>query len=167
MYKNGWKTVQLEMHSLFLQIDLLKHANFKIYEERRHWCLARNLRIAIFNGKSVLNRLLSNGWSDLVDFIGRSPCYFLSNKMGKNQPFSTKFYKYGKFGKFGIEHIANFGQFWPVLAQISFGFLVGKYLFLWRNIRHFQGSFEPKTPTSSHLKPPFWPKTFSGGSKKG
>ena len=36
-----------------------------------HWCLAANLRIGIYNGGMVFNRLLGNGWSDLDDFFGR------------------------------------------------------------------------------------------------
>ena len=34
----------------------------------RHWCLAVNLRIGIYNGEMVFNRLFGNGWSDLDDF---------------------------------------------------------------------------------------------------
>ena len=36
-----------------------------------HWCLAANLRIDIYNGEMVFNRLLGNGWSDLDDLSGR------------------------------------------------------------------------------------------------
>ena len=41
-----------------------------------------------FNGKSVVNRLLDNGWSNLNDFKGR-PHEFYSGQMLKKQPTST------------------------------------------------------------------------------
>ena len=40
-------------------------------------CLAAHLRIGIYNGEMVFNRLLGNGWSDLDDFFGRPPLVFL------------------------------------------------------------------------------------------
>ena len=36
--------------------------------EPKHPCLAANLRIGIYNGEMVFNRLLGNGWSDLAVF---------------------------------------------------------------------------------------------------
>ena len=36
-------------------------------------CLATNLKIVIFNGEMVFNRLLGNGLSKLNDFFGRPP----------------------------------------------------------------------------------------------
>ena len=46
------------------------------------------LWIVSFNGKSVFNRLLDNGWSNLNDFKGR-PHEFYSGQMLKKQPTST------------------------------------------------------------------------------
>ena len=44
-------------------------------------CLAANLRICIYNGEMAFNRLLSNGWSGLGDFLGRPPWNFNSDEM--------------------------------------------------------------------------------------
>ena len=39
----------------------------------QHWCLAANLRIGIYNGEMVFDKLLGNGWSELDEFFGRPP----------------------------------------------------------------------------------------------
>ena len=59
----------------------------------------RNLRIGIYNGEMVFNRLLGNGWSNLDDFFGRSHEILIPMKWWKNQPSSIKFC---------ITHIAGF-----------------------------------------------------------
>ena len=60
----------------------------------------------------------------------------------------------------GIMHIGDFGKFWPILAQLCFGFCEGKFFPVRGNTSHVQGSisnarrtFEPKTHPSSPLKP--------------
>ena len=46
------------------------------------------LWIVSFNGKSVFNRLIDNGWSNLNDFKGR-PHEFYSGQMLKKQPTTS------------------------------------------------------------------------------
>ena len=59
--------------------------------------------------------------------------------------------------------------FWPILAQMCFGFSVGEFSILWGNSSHIQGSisnaggtFEPKNLDLPY-NPPFWPKSDLGG----
>ena len=56
--------------------------------------------------------------------------------------------------------IWDLGKFWPILAQLCFGFCEGKFFPVRGNTSHVQGSisnarrtFEPKTHPSSPLKP--------------
>ena len=114
----------------------------------------RNLRIGIYNREMVFNRLLGNGWSNLDDFFGRSHEILIPMKWWKNQPSSTKFC---------ITRIADFRQFWPVLAQISFGFCEGNFFPVRGNTWNFQGSistaratFEPGYHSRSHYITPFF-----------
>ena len=78
---------------------------------------------------------------------------------------------------FCITRIADFGQFGPVLAQISFGFCVGYFFPVWGNLSHVQGSIsnargtpEPNTHHSSPIipiTPIFGQKRAQGDPKMG
>ena len=59
--------------------------------------------------------------SDLDDFLADAHEISIPMKCWKNQPSRTKFWK------FCIMHIADFSQFWPPLAQVSFVFFSGNF----------------------------------------
>ena len=46
------------------------------------------LWIVSFNGKSVFNRLLDNGWSNLNDFKGRPHEFYSGQMLKKNNPLA-------------------------------------------------------------------------------
>ena len=59
--------------------------------------------------------------------------------------------------------------FWPILAQMCFGFSVGEFSILWGNSSHIQGSisnaggtFEPKNLDHPY-NPQIWPKSDLAG----
>ena len=102
-----------------------------------HWCLAANIRIDIYNGEIVFNRLPGNGWSDIDDFFGRPPWNFDSIKCWKNQPSSTSVRACAQ-----NSHYAYSG-FWLILVQIWFGFCVGPNI----SVRHWS-LVDPKVSKS-------------------
>ena len=109
----GWtscKSVKTASENTFDQwASWMSHLN--PIKTRGRWCLEANLRIGMFNGELVFNRLPGNGWSDLDDFFGRPPWNFNSDEMLKNQPSDTSA---------RIVHIGDFGQIWLILTQLAF-----------------------------------------------
>ena len=122
-----------------------------------HRCCAANLRIVIFNGELVFDRLLGNGWSDLDDFF-RQKFWFRWNA----EEIISLARLRARACNIRITRLADFGQFWPKCASVSvmanFSSCVGVQI-NFRGQSTMQGEhFRPKNHEIQSITPKFGQK---------